>query len=294
MGTSILTIKNLTKHYKELKALNRVSFDVNKGEIFVIVGPNGAGKTSLIEIIEGIRSFQVGEISLCGYRPGHNELKKIMGVQLEDFQFDKDLKVKEIFGLFNSFYGSNFNIQNILESLKLTEKKETYYKNLSKGMRQRVSIGIAILHNPDIIFLDEISSGLDPQARRNIWSTLEKIKQKGQTIILTTHYMEEADYLADKILLLVKGTVVMLDTPQGIKETFKFKNKVVLKGSQIDAGKIDIEFELFDSGTRLTFFTNFPKQLKKKLLELSYSSSKIELLPITLEDIFLFYTNKEQ
>lgn len=212
----IIEVKNLVKKYGALIALKEISFEVESGEIFVVVGPNGAGKTSLLEAIEGLRPYEGGQIRILGQKMLNDIVKNNIGVQLEDSQFDGKMKVSEIFELYGCFYQKSLELNGLLVLLGLDDKAGQYYEQLSKGWRQKVAIGVTMIHDPQILFFDEISSGLDPIARREIWQLLAKIKKQGKTIILTSHYMEEAEYLADQLLVIGHGAVLAQDKPANL------------------------------------------------------------------------------
>jgi len=209
----VLEAKTVYKSFKDVKAVNGISLQIKKGEYVALLGPNGAGKTTFIEMIEGIQQPDNGEIRINGMLWKHHkiELNRILGISFQETRFIDKLKVQETLELFASFYGlKHSRISEILEMIQLTEKRKAYVVNLSGGQRQRLALGIALLNQPEILLLDEPSTGLDPTSRREIWNILMKLKkEKNTTMILTTHYMEEAEYLCDRIVIMDKGTILV-------------------------------------------------------------------------------------
>jgi ABC-2 type transport system ATP-binding protein len=205
-----IEVKNLTKEYKSFKALDDVSISIQRGEYVCILGPNGAGKTTFLEICEGIRKPSLGDVAILGKSWGKNEreLRKKIGLSAQETKFHDRGTVWETLDLFASFYGvSRERVEEVLVEIQLEDKKNEFLMNLSGGQRQRIAIGIAILHKPELLFLDEPTTGLDPKSRREIWAILEKFRKDKMTLILTTHYMEEAEALCDRVIFLHKGKV---------------------------------------------------------------------------------------
>ena len=188
---NIINVENLVKKYDKFTAVNGVDFQVKQGEIFGLLGPNGAGKTTTVEILEGLRKATSGIASIDGIDVSKNSngVKKIIGVQLQECSFFDKLTLYEIIEMFSVLYSTSADIDSILEKVGLIEKKKSYYKPLSGGQKQRLSIAVALVNNPKVLFLDEPTTGLDPQARRNMWDLISEIKKDGKTIILTTHYL---------------------------------------------------------------------------------------------------------
>jgi ABC-2 type transport system ATP-binding protein len=211
-----ITVENLHKHYKNNHAVRGVSFTVEKGEIFGIVGPNGAGKTTTIEIMEGLRLKDSGNVNILGLDPEKDasELRQRIGVQFQSTSIQEQLKVREAIDLFSSFYRKQGDVERIVRSLGLQDRLNTYFKNLSGGWKQRVTLALATLHDPEIVFLDEPSTGLDPQARRELWDLIRWLRDEGKTIVVTTHYMEEAEKLCDRVAVFAKGKLAAVDSPK--------------------------------------------------------------------------------
>lgn len=212
----IISVKNLVKKYGDLEAVRGISFEVKRGEIFGILGPNGAGKTTTMEIIEGLRDATSGEVMLDDHDALKNkfEIKHKIGIQLQASGFYDNLSLKELINLFANLYNREVDYKEILKEVGLGEKEKARVKQLSGGQKQRFSIAAALVNDPLVIFLDEPTTGLDPQARRNLWELIENIKAKGKTIILTTHYMDEAEKLCDRIAIMDGGKIIQMDTPE--------------------------------------------------------------------------------
>ncbi|HLF43725.1 MAG TPA: ABC transporter ATP-binding protein [Acidimicrobiia bacterium] len=213
-----IEVENLTKRYGDVPAMDDVSFTVEKGEIFGILGPNGAGKTTTVESIAGLRRPDSGTIRVLGLDPqrDRNEIRRRLGVQLQESRLPDRIQVGEALDLYSSFYESPLQWESLLGQLGLTEKRDTRFGKLSGGQKQRVSIALALVGNPEVVILDELTTGLDPQARRDTWAVVEQLREKGVTVILVTHFMEEAERLADRVALIDAGRVVALDTPAGL------------------------------------------------------------------------------
>jgi len=208
-------ISHLRKTYGALTAVDDVSFSVAEGEIFGILGPNGAGKTTTVECAIGLRPFDAGMIRLLGLDPltQRDEVHEVVGVQLQSGALPDKLKVVEILDMFRSFYRQPADMDELTKVLGLTEKLGSYYKTLSGGQRQRLSIALALIGNPKIAVLDEMTTGLDPQARRDTWELIKSVRDRGVTVVLVTHFMEEAERLCDRVALIDRGRLVALDTP---------------------------------------------------------------------------------
>lgn len=211
----IITVKNLVKQYTSFTAVQGISFDVYEGEIFGLLGPNGAGKTTTLEIIETLRIKSSGEITVDGFSVDSqaDQIKQRIGVQLQAAGYYPGLNLTELLDLFAGLYGVQIQPMEVLQKVALTDKAKTQYKNLSGGQKQRFSIATTLINNPRIIFLDEPTTGLDPQARRNLWQLIRDIRSSGTTIVLTTHYMDEAEELCDRVAFVDSGRVIGINTP---------------------------------------------------------------------------------
>jgi len=215
-----ITVSHLRKTYSNVNAVEDVSFVVNEGEIFGMLGPNGAGKTTTVECIIGLRHPDGGAISVLGLDPqvDRDALHLVVGVQLQFSTFPDKLKVSEILDMYRSFYSNPANPEELARALGFGEKLGSYYKTLSGGQKQRVSVALALIGQPKIAVLDEMTTGLDPQARLDTWELIEKIRDRGTTIILVTHSMEEAERLCDRVALIDHGRIIALDAPYGLAE----------------------------------------------------------------------------
>jgi len=227
-----IEVEGLTKVYGDLKAVDNISFKVKKGEVFAFLGPNGAGKTTTVEMIEGIRSPTSGEIKVLGYDISKTtkEIKERIGVLPQEFISFERLTVKETLLYFSRLYKKRADIEQIIDLIDLGDKKNAQYHTLSGGLKQRVGVAIALVNDPDIVFLDEPTTGLDPKARRDVWNAIAGLRKQGKTVFLTTHYMEEAEYLADYIAIIHKGKIVAEGTLEELINKYGEKSKLLIKG----------------------------------------------------------------
>ncbi len=242
---NIITVDKLTKVYGGVKVVDGISFDVRQGEIFGILGPNGAGKTTTLEMIEALRPIDDGEVTLDGIDVKQNpdEVKEIIGIQLQTAVFFEKLTLKEQLKMFASLYGETAHPDELLASVQLESKAKSYVENLSGGQRQRFSIASALVNKPRVLFLDEPTTGLDPQARRNLWDLIRNIKSRGITIVLTTHYMDEAELLCDRLAIMDDGKILTIDTPKKlIKDLLKrgFSKKQQVEQANLEDVFIDL------------------------------------------------------
>jgi ABC-2 type transport system ATP-binding protein len=213
-----VTITNLVKRYGSLRAVDDVSFSIREGEIFGIIGPNGAGKTTTVECISGLRVPDSGSVSVYGLSPqrDRDKIREFVGVQLQESALPPRLRVGEALELFASFYPDPLDPREVLDSLGIKHIERAAFKNLSGGQKQRVSIALALVGNPKIAILDELTTGLDPEARRGTWALIERMRERGVTVILVTHFMDEAETLCDRLALIHRGRLKALDTPEAI------------------------------------------------------------------------------
>ena len=231
--STIVKVEGLCKTYGKTIAADKVSFEIQDGEIFGMVGPNGAGKTTIIECIEGLRQADRGNIRVLGLDPVKQErqLRPLLGIQLQQAHLPDNLKVWEALDLYSSFYNHTLNCEDLISRLGLTEKRNTVFRKLSGGQQQRLFIALALLNDPQLIFLDELTTGLDPHARHAIWDMVQDIKVQGKTVFLTTHYMEEAEYLCDRVAIMDSGQIVALDTPANLIADLKINERVIFRTS---------------------------------------------------------------
>lgn len=243
--SDIVIVENLTKSYGGKKAVDAVSFSVREGEIFGILGPNGAGKTTTLEMIEALRAIDSGSVTLDGFDVATEpkKVKEIIGIQLQSSTFYDKVTLVEQLRMFASFYGTHTDPMELLHEVQLEEKAKSYVEKLSGGQRQRFSIAAALVNKPRVLFLDEPTTGLDPQARRNLWELVENIKKKGITVILTSHYMEEAQLLCDRIAIMDGGKIIALDSPKNLIKALLdrgFKKSVEVQQADLEDVFIDL------------------------------------------------------
>ena len=243
--SAIVRVKDLRKMYDNKTVVDGISFEVEKGEVFGILGPNGAGKTTTLEMIEAIRPIDGGSAHVNGINVAEHpqKIRYIIGVQPQSPAFQDKSKLKEILEMFAAAYGEKINPKELLESVDLLEKADAYVENLSGGQRQRLSIAASLVHNPKLFLMDEPTTGLDPQARRNLWDLVKSIQKKGITVILTTHYLEEAEMLCDRVAIMDEGKIIALDTPKNlVKQLLSrgFKKKHHVEQANLEDVFIDL------------------------------------------------------
>lgn len=246
---NIIEVKNLTKKYNGLTAVDGISFEVKKGEIFGILGPNGAGKTTTLEMIEGLRPIDTGEVHIdtLNVNDDPNKVKSIIGVQLQSSSFFDYLKLTELLEFFGSLYQRKVDAMEILKEVELIDKAKSQVKTLSGGQKQRFSIASALVNEPKVLFLDEPTTGLDPQARHHLWGLIRQIRDAGKTVVITTHYMDEAEVLCDRVAIMDAGKIVKLDTPDNLVDRLikkGFKKKKVEKAANLEDVFLDLTGKL--------------------------------------------------
>lgn len=303
MADFILEVENLKKYYGPVKAVDGVSFKIKQGSIFTLLGPNGAGKTTTIEIIEGLRIPDEGRVIFMGKeisRIGNRE-KEYIGVSLQETNLIPYLTVRETLDMFKSIFPKSLDIDEVLKMISLEDKANTYIKNLSGGQRQRLVIGLAMINDPLILFLDEPTTGLDPQARRNTWDILLELKKRGKTIVLTTHYMEEAEFLSDWVCIMDYGKIIKEGDP---KSLIKSLAKESLIEAEVDANSsilerlrsTDLDFVYDSKHKRLILKTEDILSTVDLLLRLSKENSlqikDVVIRQPNLEDVFLSLTGR--
>jgi len=231
MTPSVLQVENLSKRYGEVEAVRGISFQVAEGEVFGLLGPNGAGKTSTVEILEGLRDADGGSVKVCGYDPKtqSGELKHEIGAALQATALPEKLKVIEALHLFAGFYKRRRNPEELLKRFGLVEKRTSFYGQLSGGQKQRLALAIALINDPKVVFLDEPTAGLDPQVRREIYDVIEELRRDKKTIVLTTHYIEEAERLCDRVAIVDHGQIIAQGTPRELKQTSADKTRIEVR-----------------------------------------------------------------
>ncbi|WP_078380070.1 ABC transporter ATP-binding protein [Sutcliffiella halmapala] len=305
---TVLEVKQLQKSFGTIHAVQDISFSVEAGEVFTIIGPNGAGKTTTLEMIEGLVTPDNGEIHFgaLNWDKHATSIKMKIGVQPQSSAMFDLLTPEENLDLFATFYENARSTEEMLKLINLTDHRHNQVKKLSGGQRQRLAIGLAMISDPEIIFLDEPTTGLDPQARRNIWDIILELKKLGKTTILTTHYMEEAEKLSDRVCIVDQGRIVTLDTPGALIEKLTKEREVRL--SFLDGETAAEEGELFSNnldsvsrtkrdGASLTLWTTKPEDtlydLFKFTKEKEYQVEQVSIREMSLEDVFIAFTGKE-
>jgi ABC-2 type transport system ATP-binding protein len=300
---NIIEVNNLEKKYGDVNAVNGVSFNVEQGEVFGILGPNGAGKTTTVEMIEGLRKPNAGSIKVCNIDAlkEPQRIKEVIGVQLQATSLYDNIRVKEALDLFGSYYQKSIPSEQIMEEVSLTEKKNSQVSKLSGGQKQRLSVGLALVNDPEVIFLDEPTTGLDPQARHNIWSIVEKLRERGKTVVMTTHYMEEAEQLCRRLAIIDQGKIIAMDTPEnlinraGLATSIEFTTSKELDG--LANNFPGIRKVNHGSARKYSVTTKTVAMILKDLTNLCYDNhielENISVRQATLEDVFLAMTGRK-
>ncbi|WP_440070645.1 ABC transporter ATP-binding protein [Streptosporangium sp. OZ121] len=294
----VIEVSNLRKQYRDQLAVDDVSFTVEEGEIFGVLGPNGAGKTTTVECVAGLRVPDSGTVSVLGglHRA---ELKEQLGVQLQSSTLPEKLKVSEALDLYASFYRNPANWEELLERVGLTGKRDTPYGKLSGGQQQRLSIALALIGNPRVAILDELTTGLDPQARRDTWELIEQVREDGVTILLVTHFMEEAERLCDRLALIDSGRVVAMDSPSGLiaqvggQQTIRFRLSGPLDDSRLKALPEVTRVSRSGEQVAVTGTGNLLLAVTTVLSAAGAVPTDLRLEQATLDDAFLSLTGKK-
>lgn len=295
-----ISVENLTKRYGDLTAVNGISFNVKRGEIFAFLGPNGAGKTTTVEILVGLRKPTSGGATVLGFDIAKDlkEIKKRIGVLPQSFNTYDRLTVKENIEYFAGMFDSRPDVDGLIKLVDLEDKKKEQFRNLSGGLKQRLGIAVALVNDPEVVFLDEPTSGLDPKARHGVWRLIEDLHAKGKTVFLTTHYMEEAEALADRVGIIHNGKIVALDEKDRLIAAHGKKNMLVLRKADQKAvsviGKLGLKAN-YDEGD-VTINLNDGVAVSDVMQALSaarVSYSELQLKRSSLEDVFLNLTGEE-
>jgi ABC-2 type transport system ATP-binding protein len=300
MKTAI-TVEGLAKTYGSLRAVDGISFEVYEHEIFGIVGPNGAGKTTTVECLEGLRVPSAGSISVLGLDPqsAGYQLRQLIGIQLQEGKFPDRIKAREALELFASFYPRSLPAGPLLEKVGLLDKANAHYDSLSGGQKQRLAIALALVNDPQLVFFDELTTGLDPQARRAMWGLVSSTRQAGKTVILVTHFMEEAERLCDRVAIIDQGKIVALDTPAnlirridgGLKVSFAVDDPGIVARLEKIAG-----CRLSQSNGQITSQCADYRVVGEVIRVLGESGCNFRDFTVskpTLDDVFLAITGKE-
>jgi len=298
----VIEVSNLCKTYSKMTAVDGISFNVEKGEIFGMVGPNGAGKTTTIECIEGLRQPDDGSVKLLGMDPwgARKTIAARIGIQLQESALPPRLRVAEAMDLFGSFYERRADAGELLKTMELEEKRSSPFGKLSGGQKQRLYIALALINRPEVVFFDELTTGLDPQARRSMWDLVKEIREQGCTVFLTTHYMEEAERLCDRVLIIDHGKIVALDTPEALIRSLEVENRLVFT---IPDGRVIPPLDKLPQvrrverlGGRLVVYgcgERFASSVVNALEEAGVQFLDLRTEQPSLEDVFLSLTGQE-
>ncbi|MDO9324618.1 MAG: ABC transporter ATP-binding protein [Methanoregula sp.] len=296
-----IEVENLTKRYGDLVAVDDISFTVSKGEVFALLGPNGAGKTTTVEIIDTIRTLTSGRVTLLGMdvtKKKHDIVHRI-GVLPQGFNSFDRITARETLQYYSRLFNCrNSDIDGLIEHVDLKDKANEQYKNLSGGLRQRLGIAIALVNDPEVVFLDEPTTGLDPRARREVWEVLQGLKRKGKTVFLTTHYMEEAELLADTVAIIFKGTIIAMGSPAELIENNT--NFLVLTLQSVDERVIEIIREMgfepvLDNGKDIKTRVEHTDDVQKILSAIKDAGALylgLDVRKPNLEEVFLKLTGE--
>lgn len=302
MANFVLQVESLVKRYGDLEAVRGLSFSVAEGEVFGLLGPNGAGKTSTIEIMEGLRVPDGGRVSVCGYDPQTNptELKREIGAALQATSLPDKIRVSEAIRLFASFYKRGRQVDELLARFGLEEKRNSFYNQLSGGQKQRLALAMALVNDPKVLFFDEPTAGLDPQVRREIYDIIEELKREKKTIVLTTHYIEEAEKLCDRVGIVDHGKLIALGTPRELKERSANTTRVEVRLAKaiavdelkkldgvVDAREVDGAYVLHAPRTAPAIVS-----LVKRLEVEGNELASLEIATPSLEDVFIELTGR--
>ncbi len=294
--------RGLVKDYGSVRAVNGLDLEVRSGECFGLLGPNGAGKTTTVEILEGLLPATAGEVEVLGrtWKSDANALRQRLGISLQETNLADKLTVEETLRLFRSFYGAGPEVGDLIELVSLTDKRKTWYVKLSGGQKQRLAVACALVGDPEILFLDEPTTGLDPQSRRQLWGMIERFKSEGRTVVLTTHYMDEAQRLCDRVAIVDKGKVIALGTPHDLIQSLGGTDVVEITcGDGLDEKSLGALTGVHSAKTRPGGISLTVEQLHKTLplvlATLQQSGQTLSGLSThhaTLEDVFVNLTGR--
>ena len=295
-------VEHLHKSYPNVVAVDDVSFEIQPGEIFGMVGPNGAGKTTTIECLEGLRKPGRGTVRVLGLDPQQDgyALHQRIGVQLQECELPPRLKVWEACQLFASFYARSVSWEDLLERLGLSEKRDAYVGKLSGGQKQRLYIALALINDPEMVFLDELTTGLDPQARRAMWDFVRHIRDQGKTVFLTTHFMDEAETLCDRVAIMDRGKIIALDSPENLVRQLGAEKRVIFSAngdfSPHVLEAVDGVSRVERSGDRVVVYGTGDRLISRVVAALEQNRCDFQDLRVqqpNLEDVFLSLTGRE-
>ncbi len=301
MSEPVILVRDLRKHYGPLKAADGISFEVAPGEVFGLLGPNGAGKTTTVEILEGLRRPDGGEARVLGFDVvAHSAPKERFGVQLQTAALFPRLTVTEVIELFRSFYARALPTERLIEALDLGERRTARVNELSGGQQQRLSVALALVNDPELLFLDEPTTGLDPQARRSLWEVIRELQRGGKSVLLTTHYMEEAEALCDRVAIMDHGHILEMGTVSDlVNRRFKARairfDSIDALGPERLAALRGVERAVNEDGETVLYSTDVPATIGGLLevtAELGQEARNLAVRPASLEDVFLDLTGR--
>jgi len=302
LGQPVIEVENLRKNYGAVRALRGVSFAVEQGEVFGLLGPNGAGKTTTIEILEGMRTPDSGKARVCGLDPERSgwKFKETIGAVLQSTSLPDKIRVKEAIELFAKFYRQRADTNDLLNRFQLGEKRQAFYSQLSGGQKQRLALAMALVNNPQVVFLDEPTAGLDPQVRREIYGIIEQLRREKKTVLLTTHYIEEAERLCDRVAIVDNGSVMAMGTPRELKQRSAGTTRIELRlarplmnGSLAKMEGV-ADCREFD-GTYVLHSTRPPSTIVAVVKQLEAENNELQSLEMfspSLEDVFIELTGR--
>ena len=302
MGEPVIQVENLYKSYGAVEALRGITFSVEEGEVFGLLGPNGAGKTSTVEILEGMRTPDRGVARVCGLIPSDvgEEFKVKIGAVLQSTALPDKLRVQEAIELFAQFYRNRADTNRLLERFQLTEKRNAFYSQLSGGQKQRLALAMSLVNNPQVVFLDEPTAGLDPQVRREIYDIIEELKSEKKTVLLTTHYIEEAERLCDRVAIVDHGKVMAMGTPRELKHRSAGTTRIEIRlarplaNGAMEALEGVADCREFD-GAFVLHSTRPPRTIVALVKQLETENNELQSLEIfspSLEDVFIELTGR--
>ena len=301
----VIDVHQLQKSYDKVEAVKGIDFEVAKGEVFGLLGPNGAGKTSTIEILEGLRPRTGGEAKVLGFDPDRQkqQLKDRIGVCLQATNLPAKIRTQEALDLFGSFYTRSISSEQLLKRLQLWEKRAAYYETLSGGQKQRLALALALVNDPQLLFLDEPTTGLDPQIRLEIHGLIEEMKAEKRTVVLTTHYIEEAERLCDRVAIIDEGKIVAIGTPRELQQKSEGQSRIdivtaqPMNGTALPQWPDAIEIRLGADGRTLTVNSSRPArtlfEIMRWLDQQGIPLEDVHLKRPTLEDVFVELTGKK-
>jgi ABC-2 type transport system ATP-binding protein len=301
-NSAVVDVENLHKRYGDLEALRGITFEIKSGEVFGLLGPNGAGKTTTIEILEGLRQPDSGAVTVCGMDPAREkaELKERIGAQLQATVLPDKIRVEEALELYAGFYRRSASIEMLLERFSLTEKRRAFFEKLSGGQKQRLALALALVNDPELVLLDEPTVGLDAQLRRDIYALIERFRAEGRTILLTTHYIEEAERLCDRVAIIDRGLVIAMGTPRqlvhGSGKGTRLEVRLAKPVTPEHLGQLDAVVDCREAAGTYLLHAQPPARAVAALMRFLQAEDNalldLHITPPTLEDVFVEMTGR--